>query len=108
MQLCEDGRLEGLTKLQAHLTGLTVPMGSPLAFTCAEGRRTILTVHQGPVWQGSCSGAPDLGEEGHISRAHCSPAPTTPSSGSDPGLSFPLTLLLYLQSSLREGCVASL
>ena len=53
MQLCKDGCLKGLTQLQAHLAGLSVPMWPPLALTCAEGRRTVLTVHQGPVRQGS-------------------------------------------------------
>lgn len=72
MQLCQDGRLEGLTQLQAHLTRLPIPMWPPLALTCAEGCRTVLTVHQGPVWQGSCPGAPDLGEKRHMSQAYSS------------------------------------
>ncbi|XP_036686806.1 uncharacterized protein LOC118883769 [Balaenoptera musculus] len=44
MQLRKDGCLEGLTQLQAHLAGFTVPMWPPLALACAEGRRTRLGV----------------------------------------------------------------
>ena len=64
MQLCKDGCLEGLTQLQTHLAGLAVPVWPPLAFPRAEGCRTVLTVYQGPVRQGSCPGASDLGRVG--------------------------------------------
>lgn len=111
MQLGKDGCLEGLTQLQAHLTGLTVPMWSPLAFACTEGRRTILTVHQGPVRQGSCPGAPDLGEEGHMSQAHsCQLTLHLPLARAldltllpTPPTSISVTQRLYLQNALREG-----
>lgn len=90
MQLCKDGCLEGLTQLQAHLAGLSVSMRPPLALARAEGGRTVLTVHQGPVREGSGPGAPDLGQEGRMSQARPSqltPAPPlTPTSTSTAAL----------------------
>lgn len=90
MQLCKDGCLEGLTQLQAHLAGLSVSMRPPLALARAEGGRTVLTVHQGPVREGSGPGAPDLGQEGRMSQARPSqltPAlPLTPTSTSTAAL----------------------
>lgn len=72
MQLRKDSCLEGLTQLQPHLAGLPVPMRPPLALAGAEGGRAVLTVDQGPVWEGSGPGAPDLRGKGLMSQARAS------------------------------------
>ncbi|EPQ07028.1 hypothetical protein D623_10006444 [Myotis brandtii] len=47
-------------------------MRPPLALTGAEGCRAVLTVDQGPVWEGSGPGAPDLRGKGHMNQARSS------------------------------------
>lgn len=63
VQLRHHGSLEGLLQVEAHLSGLAVPVRSPLPLRGAKRCHAVLAVDDSPIVTSPTAGASDLQKE---------------------------------------------